>query len=94
MNFVLADLSYNIRGVRHDGYSNQDIFPSLDIKVMPNICYKLLQPKEQKHIFYSALLFGQSSVLSRNGELQEVNDQSFSDPGRDEKKKETPIFEG
>lgn len=57
MDFVLPDLQYNIRRVRDEENSYQDIFGSVGSKSMSNLCSEMLQPGAQAHIFCAMLQF-------------------------------------
>lgn len=57
MDFVLADLKYNVRRVRDDENSHKDNIVCADMKAMQRLCGEMPRPEARGKIFCSGLQF-------------------------------------
>lgn len=57
MDFVLADLPYNVRKDRMDDHVQYDVFGSKDMKGMRKVLEKVMRLRASGHVFRSLLQF-------------------------------------
>lgn len=95
LDFVLVSPPYHNRCARDEENLNHDIFPSVDMKSMLNLCNEIVQPGAVAYIVCSALQSGlRYSVISMEGEVQYDTVWCGSDPGQKYMKVDVSIWSG